>query len=67
MCDFDLLWVLIWVTGLWQQSGEQSFSVLGDQSSPVDLYSGFECAVLSAFQDSTPSHCALLIDISRCE
>lgn len=44
-----------------------SFSILHDHVSTVDLYSGLECAVLSAFQESAPSHCGLLIDISRCE
>ena len=44
-----------------------SFSVLRDQDSTVDLYSGLECAALSAFQESAASHCGLLIDISRCE
>lgn len=33
----------------------------------LDLYSGLEGAVLSAFQESALSHCGLLIDISRCE
>ncbi|KAM7420048.1 hypothetical protein PAMA_014656 [Pampus argenteus] len=39
--------------------------VLDDQESPVYLYSGREYAVLSVFQESAPSHCGLLIDISR--
>jgi len=48
-------------------AGWMSFSVLRDQDSTVYLYRGLECAALSAFQESAPSHCGLLIDISRCE
>lgn len=65
MCDFYLMGA--GVGHRFPAAEWLGFSVSGDQNSTVDLHSGSEGAVLSAFQESVPSHCGLLIDISRCE